>query len=189
MRLVMILTIAMSIAMPAQAKRAKPQEGETPPPAVSPFVQCDGAKGHTDGFELFGQLVAITLTAGLSEAAMGHPKVTDRLDGRPGADACEVAVTQEGNLVRRTQLSFARTIHYMEAGELDAALESAVKTNELIATNAGDWAYVQSMGASAYFLQAFVLAKMGRVDEAEDAAYRSVCRAVTKPATGAPALC
>ncbi|MGE0666627.1 MAG: hypothetical protein AB7O49_08720 [Sphingomonadales bacterium] len=173
MRLLIVSLLAGSIAMPAYAKKAKPAEEEQGPPKVSVFVQCDGAKGHADGFELFGQLVAITFTAGLSEAAMGHPKVTDRLDGRPGAEACEAAVAQEGNLVRRTQLSFARTIHYLEAEDLDAALESARKSAGIVDANREDWAYLQSMGASAYFLEAYVLAKMGRVEEAEAVAYRS----------------
>jgi hypothetical protein len=44
----------------AQEKPAKP---------VSPFILCDGRTGHVGLMETLGRLVAITVTAGLSEVA------------------------------------------------------------------------------------------------------------------------
>jgi hypothetical protein len=148
-------------------------------PAPSPFVQCDGRKGHVGTLGVLGQLVAITATAGLAGDAFNKDDgdLTKRLNGRPGASACDLAITAETDPVRRTQLGLARTIHLVEADDLPGALESVNAVPALAPTMANDWAFQLSLGSSTLFLKAVILGRMGRAEEAEDAAMQSAALA------------
>lgn len=165
----LIHPVAMAADTPAAATP------ETP----SPFIQCDGRKGHVGAGELFGQLLAITATAGLAGDAFSkdNGNVEKRLSGRAGADACNMAIAQEGNEERRAQLLLARTIHLIEAGDLPAALDSVRALPALAPTGVQDWAFNTGLGSSAAFLETVILVRMDRPAEAEVAALRSAAYA------------
>jgi hypothetical protein len=149
------------------------------PPAISPFIQCDGAKGHVGILGKIGEVVAITATAGLAGDAI-NPNPNDlekKLAGKPGAVACDIAIGQEDDPIRRSQLGIARTIHLVEANDLSAALASARQIRSLVPESARDWAYEISIGSSAKYLEASILARLGRAQEAEDAAIQSAALA------------
>lgn len=148
-------------------------------PATSPFLQCDGSKGHANALEVLGQLVAITATAGLAGDAI-NPSEKDKdkkLSGQLGAQACDTAIAQESDPIRRTQLGLARTIHMLDAGNLHEALTSAKQVPQLAPNTARDWAYEISLGSSAKYLEASVLALLGRTQEAENTAIQSAALA------------
>lgn len=160
-----------TMAVAAGTPESAPPAAETP----SPFIQCDGRKGHAGAGELFGQLLAISVTAGLAGDVFNKDdgNVEKRLAGRAGADACNIAIAQESNEERRAQLLLARTIHLIEAEDLNAALESVRALPTLAPTGVQDWAFNAGLGSSAAFLEAVVLVRLDRPAEAEAAALRS----------------
>lgn len=161
-----------SMAMAAETPKGAPaQAAETP----SPFIQCDGRKGHVGAGELLGQLLAISVTAGLASDAFTKDdgNVEKRLSGRAGADACNLAMAQETNEERRTQLLLARTIHLIEAEDLPAALESVRELPKLAPVGVQDWAFNAGLGSTAAYLESVILVRLDRPAEAEAAALRS----------------
>lgn len=165
------VTIALlALSAPLRAENAKAPQ----PP--SPFIQCDGSKGHASGLELAGQILAITATAGLAGDFISKDdgNTDKRLDGLPGAAACDAALRLETNELRRVQLGFARTIHDIEGKDLPAALTSVRAIAALGGTLQQDWAFQQSAGSSIAYLEAVIHARMGNAELAEQAAIRSV---------------
>lgn len=160
---------ALCLAQGATAQRATDREG----PAPSPFVQCDGYTGHVSTGETILRLLAITATAGLSEAAMRRDDPEGRLSGLAGAEACERAIAASGDEVRRARLGFARTIHYIEAERFDDAIRSANDYPAHIGALGAEWATVRTFGSVAARFQADALMRAGRMEEAEDAAVRA----------------
>jgi hypothetical protein len=165
-----LLGCAFSLAAAGVASAATPEA-----PAPSPFIQCDGSKGHVGALGLIGQLVAITATAGLASDAFTKDdgNLEKRQSGKVGAAACDAAIAQESNPTRRTQLGLARAIHLIEAQDLPAALEKIREVPGLAPDMANDWAFQGSLGASTRYIEATILAQMGRAEEAEDTAMRS----------------
>lgn len=163
-----------SMAIAAEAPTSAPT-AETP----SPFIQCDGRKGHVGAGELLGQLLAISVTAGLASDAFAKDdgNVEKRLTGRAGADACAAAIALESNEERRVQLLLARAIHLIEAEDLNGALDSIRTLPALAPVGVQDWAFNAGLGSSAAFLETVILVRLNRPAEAEVAALRSTAYA------------
>jgi hypothetical protein len=142
-------------------------------PSPSPFIQCDGQTGHVGAGESLLRLLAVTATAGLSEAAMRRDNPAGRLSGAAGAEACDRALGADDNPFRRARLGFARTIHYLEAGRADDAVRSARDYPAQIGARGEEWGIARTLGSAAASLEAEALLRAGRIEEAEDAAVRA----------------
>lgn len=169
--------MASAMAQDAKAADAKPAAA-TPAPAqsgaISNFVKCDGRKGHAGFMEKLGQIVAITATAGISGALTNDlGSVDKRLSGLEGVAACDAALAEEGNEHRRAELGIAKAIHFIEAGNLDAALTAARAVPTLAGKLAEDSGFRMSLGAAASVLEADILLRKGQPRDAELAAARA----------------
>lgn len=157
-----------SAAAAAQAKAGKQ-------PSV--FIQCDGRIGHVSAGEKIGRLLLVTATAGLSEAAMSGDKATGRVSGVAGAAACDAALQSEGDGYRRAQLGLAKAIHLGEAAQWEAAASAARAVPSLITAQVGDWSLTRSTETAAATIEAWALARAGKLAEAETVQARAVLRA------------
>ena len=158
------------VAVPAPAPVATP-DGTKPPSA---FILCDGRTGHVGFGESLGRLIAITATAGLSEAATAKDDDSKRVKGAAAVAACDTALAQETDLVRRGQLGQAKAIHLIEAERLDDALAAVRAVPGLVGTLTADWGYQHSAMPRVALLEADILVRMKRLDEAERAAVRAL---------------
>ena len=163
-----VVLVTSPNAAAAQAKAGKQ-------PSV--FIQCDGRVGHVSAGETFGRLLLLTATAGLSEAAMAGDKADGRVSGAAGAAACDAALQSEGDGYRRAQLGLAKAIHLGEAAQWDSAAAAARAVPSLIAAQAGDWSLTRSTETAAAGIEAWALARAGKMAEAETVQARAVVRA------------
>lgn len=162
-------TAIILLALGAAAPVAAAEENRSP----SPFIQCDGQTGHVGAGESLLRLLAVTATAGLSETAMRRDNPAGRLSGAPGAEACDRALGLDDNPLRRARLGFARTVHYLEAGQAEAAVRSARDYPAQIGARGQEWGIARTIGSTAAALEADALLRAGRIEEAEDAALRA----------------
>jgi hypothetical protein len=167
--LVAAIVAAISSLAPVAAEAAADQ-GDRP---ASPYIQCDGETGHVSAGARVLRLLAVTATAGLSEAAVQHDNPAGRLTGLAAAEACDRAIASESEQIRRARLGFARTIHFIEAHEFDRAVTSARDYPAQIGARGSEWAIARTLGATASLLEADALLRAGRPEESEDAAVRA----------------
>ncbi len=163
-----VVLVTSPTAAAAQAKAGK---------LPSVFVQCDGRTGHVSTGEKLGRLLLVTATAGLSEAAMSGDKETGRVSGAAGAAACDAALQSEGDGYRRAQLGLAKALHLGEAEQWDAAAAAARAVPSLISAQAGDWSLMRTTETAAANIEAWALARAGKLAEAETVQARAVLRA------------
>lgn len=176
MRFVKIMALASAgvvLGVSPTAAIAQAKAGKQP----SVFVQCDGRVGHVSAGEKLGRLLLVTATAGLSEAAMSADKADGRVSGVAGAAACDAALQSEGDGYRRAQLALAKALHLGEAGQWDAAATAARAAPSLIAAQAGDWSLTRTTETAAANIEAWALARAGKLAEAEMVQARAVLRA------------
>lgn len=159
------LAAVLSSAAAAQTKLPKP---------VSPFILCDGRTGHVGLGETLGRLIAITATAGLSEAATAKDDGTRKLSGESAAKACETALTLEGDPLRRMQLGMAQSIHLIEAGRLDDAFTVAQGIGALGGALGREWSYRRTLEPRVLLLQAEIMVRRKDIVGAQDAAIRAL---------------
>jgi len=178
-RKTMTAVALIATAMPAHAQRpvadTPPQTANArngPPPDVSAFQHCDGSKGHAGLFEALAGAVVAGSTLGLVGGLMNNGSVDNRFKGKEGVAACDLAIALEGNEFRRTELGVARTVHYIEMGDLPKALDSGRNLTNLAGSKMQDAGYRQAIGSSSALLEANILARMSRPAEAEAAALR-----------------
>lgn len=161
---------------PAPANASSPLAPPKPITPPSPFIQCDAHKGHAGTGDLIGQLVAITLTAGLAGDAFSKDAgdISLRLKGLDGVAACDQALAQESYPQRRSELALARTVHFIEAEQFEDALASVRAIPGLLGPFADDWGYRRSGALNARFLEAQILIRLNRLAEAEAVALNTV---------------
>lgn len=137
----------------------------------SVFVRCDGAPAHRSGAETAGRILLIMATAGL--AGPGELKDTSkRLKGDEAVTACDAALAQETDPVRRVQLTLARAVHYIETKKFDAALADARNAPSLADKEGDNLGFKHSLLLSAMNLEAQVLVRLNRPAEAEAVALK-----------------
>ncbi len=164
-----------SLAAVAGAILASPvQAQEKAPKPVSPFILCDGRTGHVGLMETLGRLVAITVTAGLSEVATATDDDARKLKGVEAAGACDTALTTEHDNGRRIQLAYAKAVHLIEADKLDDALTAARAVEAAGGPLAGDWGYRRTSAPRILLLQADILTRMKKPAEAQAAAVQAL---------------
>ena len=159
---------AVSLPVAAQTAPAKPEK------PVSPFVLCDGRTGHVSLGERLGRLALVAATAGLSEVATATDDDSRRLDGVTAARACDTAIDQERDSLRRTQLAMAKAIHLMEAGQLDDALAAARAVASVAGPLAQEWGYQRTLAPRVLMLEAAIQVRRKDADAAQAAAVRAV---------------
>jgi hypothetical protein len=148
----------------AQSKAADP----------SVYLRCDGNPAHRSTGELLGRALLLSATLGI--AGKGEVQdVSKRATGRDGADACEVAVQQESDPVRKVQLMLARSVHHIEAGDYAAAEEDARQA--AASGPATDVSFRHTLLVSALELQAAAQLRQGRAAEAEATALKMAAAA------------
>jgi hypothetical protein len=142
---------------------------QTKSPGPSVYLQCDGNPPHRSTGELLGRALLLSATLGL--AGQGEIQdVSKRAHGIEGVDACDAALLQESDPIRKVQLMLARSIHHIETGDYTAALEDARKAPSLGGPAADDIGFRHSLLVSSLELQAAALVREGDFPEAESAA-------------------
>jgi hypothetical protein len=154
------------LATPAQAQDKAPKP-------VSPFILCDGRTGHVGLMETLGRLVAITVTAGLSEAATATDDDARKLKGVEAAGACDTALATEHDNGRRVQLAYAKAVHLIEADRLDDALAAARAVDAAGGPLAEDWGYRRTSAPRILILQADILTRMKKPADAQAVAVQA----------------
>ncbi len=153
-----------AIALPAAAAPAAEK------PDGSAFVRCDGKGRHISAAEATAMIFAITATAGIVGGLVGGPETPDdnkRLKGAEGVAACDQAIAGEADPIRLVQLTLAKAVHQMEAGDHAGALATAGKVETLAGKKATDLGYRRSLGLSRLEIEAAALLRLGRPAEAE----------------------
>lgn len=121
------------------------------------------------GAETAARLIALSLVVGLLAPPHESADLSKRFVGAEGVAACDAALTNETNEVRRAQLLLARAIHHIEAKSYDAAIADAREVHDMNGPVASTLGFRQSLGVSAYELQAAALLRANRLPEAEHA--------------------
>ncbi len=154
-----------AIALPAAAAAPAAEK-----PDGSAFVRCDGKGRHISAAEATAMIFAITATAGIVGGLVGGPETPDdnkRLKGAEGVAACDQAIAGEADPIRLVQLTLAKAVHQMEAGDHAGALATAGKVETLAGKKATDLGYRRSLGLSRLEIEAAALLRLGRPAEAE----------------------
>ncbi len=156
------------------ASSAAAQTAAPPEKSVSPFILCDGHTGHVGLAASLGRLVLLTATAGLSETATATDDEMRRLKGAAAADACDTALTQEHDNLRRAQLATAKAIHLMEAGRIDDSLVAVHAVPAAAGPLAQEWGYKHTFAPRLLLLEAAIQARRKDAEAAQAAAVRAV---------------
>ena len=162
-------------APPALPPAPPPVAVPAPPAAAtgkqpSHYVRCDGLPDNISGAETAARLIALSLVVGLLAPQHEAADISKRYSGAEGVAACDAALANETNEVRRAQLLLARAIHHIEAKAYDAAIADAQEVREMRGPVASTVGFRQSLGVSASELQAAALLRAGKLPEAEHAA-------------------
>ena len=165
------------VAPPAPAPKAatpptEAKAADADKPEGSEHVRCDGYPRKESPAEVTARILAITATAGIVGGMIGAPEtanVSRRLEGADGVDACVAALGKEHDPQRRAELTFAMSVHHLEAKQDTAALDDATA---ILATNLGGDGYSRGTGLSFYEVQAWALLRLNRPTEAEAAALK-----------------
>lgn len=139
---------------------------------VSAFQHCDGSKGHAGLLESLAGAVIGGGSLGLISAPLDRGSVDNRYKGLDGVAACNAAIAQEENELRKAELGVARTVHYVEANDLSKALESARDIRALAGSKMQDAGFRQAIGSATSILEANLLVRMNRPADAEKTALR-----------------
>jgi hypothetical protein len=132
----------------------------------SAYLRCDGNPAHRSVGEALGRVVLLTATLGL--AGLGEVQdVSKRAQGLDGIEACDTALLQESDPIRKVQLTLARSIHDIEANNFANALDDARKAPSLAGPTANDIGFRHSLLLSSQELQAAALIREGHAAEAE----------------------
>jgi hypothetical protein len=126
------------------------------------------------GAETAARLIALSLVVGLLAPQHESADLSKRFTGAEGVGACDAALANETNEVRRGQLLLARAIHHIEAKAYDAAIADAQEVRDMHGPVASTIGFHQSLGVSAYELQAAALLRANKLPEAEHAALTMV---------------
>lgn len=161
--------IALAFSAPVAA-----QSAPAPEKPVSPFILCDGRTGHVGLAATLGRLVLLTATAGLSEVATATNDETRRLNGAAAAKACDAALDQEHDNLRRAQLATAKAVHLMEAGSLDDALAAARSVGAAAGPLAQEWGYQRTFAPRTLLLEAAIQVRRKDAEAAQAAAVRAI---------------
>lgn len=149
---------------------------KAPAPAkpVSPFVLCDGRTGYVSSGSRLFRALAVTATLGVSELATTKDDGSKRLSGAAGAAACTTALTTEQNGERRVELVIAKTLHQVEDGKLDDALATIRTSAEAAGAFRNDAGYKRTLLPRAMLVEAAVLLRAKRFEEAEAKAVEAI---------------
>ena len=161
------LAVVALIASPAFAQSAPPVVTTPAAKPVSPFVLCDGRTGYVGGGSRLLRLLAVTATLGVSEMATTKDDDSKRAKGKDGADACTTALTQEQNGERRVELVMAKTVHLLEANDVDQALATIATVGDAAGAYRDDVGFRRTLLPRALLLEAYVLARAQRFADAE----------------------
>lgn len=138
---------------------------------ASAYLKCDGTPAVISPGELIGRVVLLTATLGLAGRPQGQD-VSQRAHGIDGVDACDAALLQERDSVRKVQLMLARSIHHIETKEYGLAQQDAEGAPSLAGAAAEDIGFRHSLLLSSLDLQAASLVRAGKFAEAEAVALR-----------------
>lgn len=160
---VCVLAAGVALAQPADALPRQPSD----------FLKCDGQPKPGAAARRAGAALATTATLGFSnlfyrapEAPLARPAAT----GLAGVEACDVVLAHEdvaNDWARRAQMLRFRAMHNLVAGNANAALEDIARMREVAGSNTSEIAFARSIGASASFVEAAALSRLGRFEEAE----------------------
>lgn len=164
MRLVIALLVSAGVI-------AAPATPAVPTAKASWAAMCDGelavaASDDVAGPELVGNLAPLPL---YRDAARY------RKSGNDGAEACARAMREATDPAYRAYLGLVRSVHLIEARDFEAALAAAREVPQ--GALAQDRGFQRTIGSSARYLEAEALVRLGRVEEAEDAALDSALMA------------
>lgn len=163
--LVLSAGAAPSIAVAAPKKEAAKEK-----PDGSAFVRCDGKGRHISGAETAAMLLAITATGGIVGGLVGGPETPDdskRLSGAEGVAACDQAIAGETDEIRLVQLTLAKAVHQIEAGDPAGGLATAGRVETLAGKKATDLGFRRSLALSRMEIEAAALLRLGKPAEAE----------------------
>lgn len=132
----------------------------------SVYLRCDGMPAHISVGDAVGRALLLGFTLGIA----GNPEIQDaskRLYGNDGVEACDLAIQDESDAMRKVQLMLARSIHQIEKGDYAAALEDARRAPALAGAQAEEIGFRHTLLVSALDIQAAILVRAGRMGEAE----------------------
>jgi hypothetical protein len=160
----------------ATATQSFAQIAETVPTSTKPdlgsvYVRCDGHPPHRTAADIAGRLLLIMGTAGLAGPGEGV-NISKRLTGADAVAACDAALADETDPIRKVELILARAVHHIEAKDFEAALADARSAPALAGPQASDLGFQHSLAISAIELEAAALARLGRLQEAAAAGIR-----------------
>jgi tetratricopeptide (TPR) repeat protein len=164
-RLAALCGAAAILMSSAPSKAADPKPG-------SVYVQCDGKPDNVSAAETAARVIALAAVVGLLAPPQERPDASKRLEGAAGIKACDSALADESNAVRKVELTLARAIHQIEAGNHEAAIADARRAADVAQPLAADRYYQRSLGLSVLEVEAAALMKAGRFSEAERVALR-----------------
>ncbi|HXS05369.1 MAG TPA: hypothetical protein VN723_01160 [Rhizomicrobium sp.] len=139
--------------------------------STSAFIRCDGNPAKISAGELLGRVVLLTATMGIA-GAPPHKDLSQRANGIDGVQACDAALMEERDPIRKVQLMLARSIHHIESKQYGLAVEDARTAPTLAGALADDYGFRHSLLLSSLDLQAAALVRDGKFAEAEAAALK-----------------
>ena len=163
---VLALVSASMIVLPSTQSlhAAPPVQG---PIDVTWAAKCDGQLARqTDDFAGPG------LVGNLNIVPMYSDGARYRKTAMAGADACAKAMLEATDSTYREYLGLVRSYHFLNAGS-DLALAAARDVQHDTGGLEADSGVQRTIGSSALYLEAEALIRMGRIEEAEDAALKS----------------
>ncbi len=163
--------LAMASQSFAQTNITQPAPKPKTEDLGSVYLRCDGMPPHRSGGEIAARLVLIMATAGL--AGPGETAdVSKRLTGADAVTACNQALEDESDPIRKAQLVLARAVHHIEIQEFEAALADARAVPTLAGPSADELGFRHSLLVSGLELEAAALVRLGRPAEAEATALK-----------------
>ncbi|HEX8256354.1 MAG TPA: hypothetical protein VF589_01865 [Allosphingosinicella sp.] len=141
--------------------------------AASVYVQCDGSPNNVSAAETALRIIALTAVIGLLAPPPEQADTSKRVAGAAGVSACTAALEGgETNVMRRMELTLARAIHRIEAGDHERAIADARSIGGIAGALAQDRGFQRSIALTALEIEAAALLRQGKRSEAELAALR-----------------
>jgi hypothetical protein len=166
-----------SLAVAALACLATPA-GAAPGRFADPSYHCDGRLAPPPVTTAVAEAVISGMTLGILGLVVPFGDFNRHADvGVAGVAACDVAIAQAPDAVRRSELTLARAVHRLEAKDIEGALSDARGAPALAGAAGEAPGYRRSLGLSALDIEAIALVASGRTQAAREIALRMAAAA------------